>query len=74
MCIRHFKTVIIFIVSVFLSIIACQHVSNFNNCLSVVTTSRCNKNSKKLLLFMHLLIQCVAHDKTLIFWQSGIRT
>ena len=51
MRIRHNIKIIIFIVIVFLIIIACQHISNFfNNCLSVVTNSRCNKSSKELLL------------------------
>ena len=51
MRIRHIIKIIISIVTVFLIIIACQHISDFfNNCLSIVTNSRWNKSSKKLLL------------------------
>ena len=51
MCICHIIKLIIFVITVFLIIIACQHISNFlNNCLSVVTNFRCKKSSKKLLL------------------------
>ena len=51
MRIRHVIKIIIFMVTVFLIIIACQHISNFfNKCLSVVTDFTCNKSSKKLLL------------------------
>ena len=68
MCIRHITKIIIFIATVSLIIIACQHTSNFfNNCLSDLTNSRCNKSSKKLLLQSALLIQCVAHDKNIDF-------
>ena len=48
MRIRHIIKIIIFIVIVFLLIIASQHISNFvNNCLSVVKNSTCNKSLKK---------------------------
>ena len=51
MHICHIINDIIFIVIVFLITIACKHISNFfNNCLSVVKNSRCNKSSKQLLL------------------------
>ena len=67
MHIRHIINIIIFIVTIFLIIIAFQHNSNFfNNCLSVVTNSRYNKSSKKQLL------QSAFMTKTLILWQSGI--
>ena len=68
MCICHLK-IAIFIVAVCLIIIACQHISNFfNNCLSVVTNFRCNKFQKSCCCEeVHLLIQCVAHDKNIDF-------
>ena len=51
MCIRHIIKIIDFILTVFLIMIACHHISNFFiNYLSVVANSRCNKSSKKLLL------------------------
>ena len=51
MRISHILKLIIFIVTIFLIIIACQLISNFFiNCLSVVIKPRCNKSSKKLLL------------------------
>ena len=41
--------IIIFIVIIILFIITCQYISNFvNNCLSVVTNSRCNKGEKAI--------------------------
>ena len=52
MCNCHIiNIIVIFIVTVFLIIVACQHIFNFfNDCLSVVTNSRCNKSLKKLLM------------------------
>ena len=67
MRIRHIINIIIFIVTI-LIIIACHHISNFfNNCLSVVTNSRCNKSSKKLLLQSAFINSMVAHDKNIHF-------
>ena len=75
MRIRHIKKIIIFIVTVFLIIIVCQHISNFfNNCLSVVTNSKCNKSSKSCRCKVHLSIRCVAHDENIDFMASDIST
>ena len=71
MCIRHIIKIIIFIVTVFLIIIACQQISKFfNNCLSVVTNSRCIKSLKSCCCKVHLLIRCVAHDKNIDFMEK----
>ena len=76
MYIHRIMKIIIFILIVFLIMIACQHISNFfNNCLSVVTNSRCNKSSKSCCCKVHLLFRCVAHDKNIDFmakWYSCI--
>ena len=67
MSIRHITKIIIFIAIIFLIIIACQYISNFfNNCLSVVTNSRYNKSSKKLLLQSAFINSMCSTTKTLI--------
>ena len=68
MRIRHIIIIIIFVVTVFLIIIACQHICNFFiNCLSVVTNSDAIKVQKSFCCQVHLLIRCVAHDKNIDF-------
>ena len=51
MRICHIIKIVIFIVTVFLIVIACQHISNFfNNCLSVVIVLYCIYSSSALLI------------------------
>ena len=68
MRIRHSLKIITFIVTAFLIIIACQHISNFLIiACKLQQIPDAIKVQKSCGCKVHLLIRCVAHDKNIDF-------